>query len=188
MRIVTARKIMKYDFNGKKVLVTGAGQGLGRAIAIALHNSGADVYALSKTAENLESLKHEIGGDGKRITSIQYDLNDVGNLEMTIRLFLPFHCLVNNAGIWLPGNVLDVTMENYNCLLNVNTKAPVFLTQIVAKSMVDNEIKGSIVNVSSQASKMAVDQHCPYGISKAALDYLTKFSAWELGTVNTEYV
>lgn len=171
---------MKYNFEGKKVLVTGAGQGLGRGVAVALHKSGADVYALSKTKSNLESLKQEINCSD-RLTLINFDLNDLKNLQDVVKDQLPFHMLVNNAGINIAENLVDLSMENFDSVFDVNFKAPLLLTKQIAANMIENKIRGSIVNISSIASTMPLAQHCSYMVSKSALDALTKYSAWELG-------
>lgn len=168
----------KMDFSGKKVLVTGAGRGIGRAICTALVKSGAAVYALSKTKENLDSLKKEC----PEIHCLCVDLCDTANLKKEAEK-LPdgITMLVNNAAYANLESFLDVTEEAFDKTMNINVKSVLFLSQIMAKKMISNGKGGSIVNVSSQASLVALPNHTSYCTSKGALDLLTKMMALELG-------
>lgn len=165
-------------FKDKKVLVTGAGRGIGRVLCAHLVGHGAEVYALSKTEENLASLKKEFSN----IHCVCVDLCDMENMKKSIQK-LPddITLLVNNAGYANIQSFLDVTEEAFDKTMDVNVKSVLFLSQIMAKKMISNGKGGSIVNVSSQASLRALPSHATYCASKGALDLLTKSMALELG-------
>lgn len=167
---------MSGRFAGQRVLVTGAGKGIGRAIARLLAAEGAEVVALSRSAVDLESLKNEIGGK-----SLVADLGNAEEARAAAREALPVDGLVNNAGIAEVAPVLDVTVEAFNRVMAVNALAPLILAQEVAGDWVKRKHPGTIVNVSSIASLWATPEHAAYAASKAALDSLTMTMAHELG-------
>lgn len=167
---------MSGQFAGRRVLVSGAGKGIGRAIARLLAAEGAEVVALSRSAADLESLKAEIGG-----TSLVADLANAEEARQAAREALPVDGLVNNAGIAEVASVLEVTVEAFNRVMAVNALAPLILAQEVAGDWVKRKRPGAIVNVSSIASLWGTPEHAAYGASKAALDSLTMTMAKELG-------
>jgi len=166
------------SFAGKKCIVTGAGPGIGRAIAIELAQRGAHVIAISRTEIHLETLKKEASS---KIETIACDIENLDDLQSKIQSHLPVHILVNNAGTNVSQDFVDVTQEDFDKIFNINFKSAFFLSQFVVKSMIANNIKGSIVHVSSQASKICIPQHIVYSNTKAALDNLTMMMAYELG-------
>ncbi|KAK3740705.1 hypothetical protein QZH41_019076 [Actinostola sp. cb2023] len=91
------------------------------------------------------------------------------------------HLLVNNAGIGILDSFLNVKTNDFDSMYAVNVKAPLFIAQAVATKMVAGGLGGAIVNVSSQASQVALQNHTLYCTTKAALDMLTKAMALELG-------
>ena len=168
---------MAYNFAGKRALVTGAGKGIGRTTAKALLQCGAEVIALSRTQSDLDSLKQEAPG-------IQTLLADVSDIKSTIALLeslLPIHLLVNNAAVAKLQSFLEVKEEDYDRIMQINLKSILFISQAVAKDLVQRELPGSIVNVSSQASMACLADHMVYSTSKAGLDMLSKMMGFELG-------
>ncbi|XP_049868924.1 L-xylulose reductase-like [Pectinophora gossypiella] len=168
---------MEISFKGKRILVTGAGQGIGRGIAVELWRAGADVVALSKTRANLEALQSEY-------PSIDIVDVDIGNWEKTrqvVESLGHFDALVNNAAYASCEPFLECTTAEFDRHFNVNVKAVLNVSQIVARKMVENKTHGAIVNISSQASKAALKDHTIYSASKAALDAMTRAMALELG-------
>jgi len=167
----------KYNFEGRRILVTGAGAGIGRAICKALHGSGAKVYGVSKTHCNLLSLQAEC--PGMEIVSV-----DLSNWELTHSCLSPLptmHAVVNNAGTGVLASFLDSTPEDFDRLFSSNVKQVLNVSQIFAKKMIKDNIKGNIVNMSSQASQAALKEHTLYCGTKGALDMITKVGALELG-------
>jgi L-xylulose reductase len=163
------------DFSGKHVVVTGAGKGIGRATAVMLARRGAKVTALSRSAADLDELKNEIG-----CTPIAVDLADPDATRAAALQALPADLLVNCAGTTELQPFLDVTVENFDLLYAVNTRAPMIVSQEYARDMVRNGRKGAIVNVSSVAAFVGIPDHAAYCASKSGLDGLTRVMAKEL--------
>ena len=92
------------DLKGKKVVVTGAGAGIGRSLCVRLHQMGLEVFAISKTQKNLDSLKAECSG----ITAINQDLADWNSTRSAIEALPTFDLLVNNAGLGDQNLFMDV--------------------------------------------------------------------------------
>ncbi|KAF8770667.1 L-xylulose reductase-like [Argiope bruennichi] len=163
--------------NGKRALVTGAGRGIGRSLAIELAKRGAHVIALSRTMEHLITLKNEIPA----IEIVSVDVANWKETENVVKRLGPIDLLVNNAGIASLEEVGKITEESFDNVFAVNVKAVVNISQIVAEGMKQRGNGGSIVNISSQAALVALPQHATYCASKGALDQLTKVMALELG-------
>jgi len=165
------------DLKGKKAVVTGAGAGIGRSVCIKLHELGVQVYAISKTKKNLESLEHEYPG----IKTIHQDLAEWNETRGKIEALPTFELLVNNAGLGNQNSFLNVPEEEMDKLWGVNVKPIVNISQVMAKKLIANNKPGSIVNVSSQASLVGMPMHTTYGATKAAMDQITRVMAAELG-------
>ena len=164
------------SFEGRRALVTGAGKGIGRAIARDLAARGARVVALSRSAGDLESLRSEIDCE-----TVVCDLADLAATRQAAMAALPVDYLVNNAGTTELTSFLETTLDEFDHIMTVNTKAPMVIAQIVAGDMIARGHKGAIVNVSSTAAQLGLADHASYCASKAALDGLTRVMAVELG-------
>jgi len=161
---------------GKRVLVTGAGKGIGRTTAKLLAERGAEVVALSRSAADLESLSAEIGCE-----TITCDLADLSATRAAAEGALPIDLLVNNAGTTVLQPFLESTLEDFDHVMKVNAMAPMVVAQVVAADMIARGCKGAIVNVSSNAAFFGLADHAAYCASKGALDGLTRVMAVELG-------
>ena len=164
------------EFSGRRVLVTGAGKGIGRVTAVMLSLQGAEVVALSRNADDLTSLADETG-----CRTILCDLADPVETRRAAIEAQPVDLLVNNAGTTKLESFLETSVETFDWLMNVNTKAPMILAQETARSMIERGHKGAIVNVSSLASHHGLPDHTAYCATKAALDAITRVMAVELG-------
>ncbi|XP_029658696.1 L-xylulose reductase [Formica exsecta] len=171
---------MNISFEGKRILVTGAGQGIGRELVLRLSKYKGEVFALSKTKKNLDNL---VTADPK-IHPVCVDLRDWDATRKAIQNILPIDLLVNNAGVACLTPFLDATPEEFDLSFDVNVKAVLNVSQVVAKSMIERKSGGSIVNISSQAGQVALKDHTVYCATKGALDMLTKAMALELGPHN----
>jgi len=172
---------LEISFKGKKVLVTGGGNGIGRQLCEKLHEMGALVWALCKNQEWLSSLAAEKPG----IQTICVDLEDwaetrkaIENLEV-----VKFDCLVNNAGIGGGATFMQITPDMVDKQMSVNVKAIINVSQVVSKGMIELG-GGSIVNISSLGSRYPIKISPVYSLTKASVDMLTKAMAVELGPKN----
>ncbi len=164
------------DFGGRRVLVTGAGKGIGRATALMLAAAGARVVALSRDPGDLADLAAATG-----CATIAADLADLDATVGRVRDAMPFDLLVNNAGIAALEPFLSTSVATFERVLRINTVAPMLLTQAFAADLVARGAPGAVVNVSSNAAYLGVIDHAAYCASKAALDALTRVAAVELG-------
>lgn len=164
------------DFSGKRVLVTGAGKGIGRATAKMLAARGAEVVAISRSQADLDSLAEEIGARG-----IAVDLADAEATRRATLEALPADFLVNNAGTTALASFLDLPVEDFDMLYAVNARAPMIVAQEYARDRVKKGLPGAIVNVSSISSWIGFADHTAYCASKGAMDAMTRAMANELG-------
>lgn len=167
---------MAIDFGGRRALVTGAGKGIGRDTAKLLAACNAEVVALSRTEADLASLKAEIGCE-----TLCVDLEDALATKAALEALVaekPVELLVNNAAISRNKPFFEVTLEDFESCFNVNVRSILVVSQVVAKAMPSG---AAIVNVSSQSSFRALDDHTIYCATKGALDQMTRVMALELG-------
>jgi len=163
-------------FSGKRVLVTGAGKGIGRATAVLLAARGASVVALSRSADDLRALERAIGCETYAV-----DLADAAAARSAAQAAQPIDLLVNNAGIARLQPFLECAVEAFDETMAVNVRAAMIVGQVCARSMIERGAGGAIVNVSSISAQIGFALHAAYCASKAALDALTRVMAVELG-------
>ena len=167
------------DFHGQRILITGAGKGIGRDIALLMAQLGADVVALSRTQSDLESLRDEIN-----CTTLCADLADADAAKRAVQEAGSIDLLVNNAGISIPQSFLETDVAAFDQTLAVNVRAVLVISQVVAADLIARQAPGAIVNVSSTAAQRGLADHAAYCASKGALDQLTRVMALELGPHN----
>jgi NAD(P)-dependent dehydrogenase (short-subunit alcohol dehydrogenase family) len=165
-----------FDFSARSILVTGASSGIGRATVEALCASGASVVAAARNVNELARLAEETGCE-----PLMLDVSDEAAIDEAFASLDPFDGLVNCAGIALLERAVDTTAASFDRVMAVNTRGAVLVAKHVARAMLDARRAGSIVNVSSQAALVALDEHLSYSASKAALDAVTRALCIELG-------
>lgn len=168
---------------GKRALVTGAQQGIGRAAALALAQAGADlaVHWLDDKAA-AESLRNEIAALGRECTTVQADLGARGGVEALFDGLADFgepDILVNNAGIFPRVAFLDLDEATWDRTHDVNLRAAAFCMQRAARSMVRRGVGGSIVNMTSMSVRGS-PRGAHYSATKGGLLSLTRAAALEL--------
>jgi 2-deoxy-D-gluconate 3-dehydrogenase len=172
-----------FDLTGKVAVVTGAGRGIGKALALGLAEAGADVGLISRTRPELEVIAEQIRGTERRAEAIEADLNDIDGLQGIVdeleKRLGGVDILVNNAGTNIPMDAVDMTPEVYDQIMNLNMKACFFLSQAVGKLMIRQGRGGRIINISSQAATAALAKRVAYSASKAGLNLFTKGLALE---------
>ena len=163
--------------DGKKAYVTGGTKGLGRAIAIALADAGADVTAIARDAAGLGDIEKVRG-----ITGWQADVLDpVFAGELAKR---DVDILVNNAGTNSPMLMADVPIDVLDHMLNLNVRAAYLAAQAAVQSMLRRGHGGAIINVTSQMGHVGSPKRTIYCMTKHALEGLTKAMAVELASHN----
>ena len=165
-----------FDFSGRSILVTGASSGIGRATVEALCASGASVVAAARNVNELARLAEETGCE-----PMMLDVSDESAIDDALGSLEAFDGLVNCAGIALLERAVDTTGASFDRVMAVNARGAVLVAKHVARGMIDAKRAGSIVNVSSQAALVALDDHLSYSASKAALDAVTRALCVELG-------
>jgi NAD(P)-dependent dehydrogenase (short-subunit alcohol dehydrogenase family) len=169
-----------FRLDGRRALVTGAGRGIGRAAATALAEAGAHVVVASRTAAELETLAAAIRAGGGAAEPLVLDVADVAATQAALSAQPAFDVLVNNAGTNRPAPFLEVTIENYDTVTDLNVRAAFFVAQGVVRRMVDASITGSIVNISSQMGHVGGENRTVYCATKHAIEGLTKAMAIDL--------
>jgi NAD(P)-dependent dehydrogenase (short-subunit alcohol dehydrogenase family) len=169
-----------FRLDGKVCLVTGAARGIGRAIAVALSEAGADVALGLRDASTGAGLAEEIGA-----LPLQMDVTDLeqvaGAVEAVTDHYGSIDVLVNNAGIGPPETpAQDVTVEAFDSTVALNLKGTFFASQAAGRAMIAQG-SGRIVNLSSQAGFVALPGEAVYCMTKAAISHLTKCLAVEWG-------
>lgn len=173
------------DFTGKVALVTGGSRGLGREMALAMAERGADVVVTSRKAQACEAVAADIEALGRQALAYgchvgHWDELD-GLVEAAYERFGRIDVLINNAGMSpLYPKLTDVTEELFDKVVGVNLKGPYRLMALVGERMAAGE-GGSIINISSTASLNPSPTSEPYGAAKAGLNALTRSFAFAYG-------
>lgn len=172
----------QFDLEGKCALITGASGGLGSATARLFARAGARLFFSGTREQKLRSLCSELEGLGAPCSSLALDLNEPGGpsrlVEAAIEEMGRLDILVNALGINRPQPSLEVTAENWDAVLNTNLKAMFFICQSAGREMV-RQRSGSIINISSQAGRVALPLRAAYCSSKGGVDQLTRTLACE---------
>lgn len=190
---VEAKNYPSFDLTGKTALVTGAARGLGRACALALAHAGADIALGLRNKNTVQDLEEEIAGMGRKALRLQMDVSNLDQINeavnSTVNNFGGLDILVNNVGIAPANPAEDVTEEDFDKTLNINLKGTFFTAQAVGRVMIKQQ-SGRIINMSSQAGFIALDDESIYCMTKAAVNHLTKnlASEWAKYNINVNAV
>lgn len=167
------------DLNGRTVLVTGASGGIGTATVRHLVAAGADVIASGRSEGALAALVTEFGARALPVDLAEED--SVRDALETLDVWGVVNCAGYGGEIATP---METDLAVFDKVIAVNARGALLVTKYASRSMIRLGQGGSIVNVSSQASLVALDGHISYGASKAAVDSITRVSALELGKYN----
>lgn len=187
MVVEMGEQFPRFDLNGQVALVTGAARGLGRSIALALANAGADLALGFRQQAGGEEVVAEVRRMGRRAIGLQMDVLDLTQITTAVAKaeteFGRIDILVNNAGLG-PGNLaIDAIEEHFDLTFDVNVKGTFFASQAAARVMMLQR-HGRIINLSSQAGFVALPGESIYCASKAAISHLTKCLSVEWGQHN----
>jgi 7-alpha-hydroxysteroid dehydrogenase len=174
----------RFGIEGRVAVVTGAGLGIGRGIAIGLAEAGADVVLAARTESDLAEVARCIRTVGRRALVVPTDVLDSSACERlassTVEAFGRLDILVNNAGGAMPRAAVDTSEGFMARTFAFNVTAPLTLTKLAARQMVDTVGRGAVVNISSRSASMTQTMFVAYGSAKAALDRMTRNIAPEL--------
>jgi meso-butanediol dehydrogenase / (S,S)-butanediol dehydrogenase / diacetyl reductase len=165
------------ELKGQVAIVTGAGRGIGRAIALELGRQGADIVIAEMDQAGAKRTAEEVGALGRRSLATATDVTSRADLRAMVDRakaeFGRIDILVNNAGIYRAASTLDVTEDHWDAIMNINAKAVFFATQAVLPTMMAQK-SGAIVSLASMAGKIGSTTNLPYNASKAAVVSMTK--------------
>jgi 3-oxoacyl-[acyl-carrier protein] reductase len=166
-------------------VVTGAGRGIGRAIALRFAAEGADVVCVSRTLVNAQKVAGEVRALGRKAWAHAADVSNAGAVSSAAEMILAettrVDILVNNAGITRDGLLLRMSEEDWDVVLNTNLKGAFLFTRAFARPFIKQR-SGRIINVASIIGLIGNAGQCNYAASKAALLGFTKSAARELAS------
>ena len=174
------------SLNGKVALVTGAAQGMGRAIAMRLANEGTSVVATDINGRLVEQTSIDIRELGHEAIAVEADIGDIEDINRVVdealNAFGHIDILVNNAGVTRYADIMDLTVEDWDRIHRVNARGVFFCLQRVAREMINGGQGGRIINIASIAGKgYSGTSNAAYAASKGAVLAMTHIAAHQLG-------
>jgi NAD(P)-dependent dehydrogenase (short-subunit alcohol dehydrogenase family) len=171
-----------FDLTGKCAVVTGGSKGLGRSIAAALVQAGADVAIVSRTPADVERAAAELRAHGRRVLAVPADVTDEASIQRMVRVVIDqlgqIDILVNNAGIGDTAAVVEMEATYWDQVMNVNVRGPVLCCKHVGPHMIGRR-SGKVINVGSIMATRVARYMSPYCASKAAIVQFTRALALE---------
>lgn len=173
-----------FRLDGRKALITGAGRGIGRALAVGYAEAGADVALVARTREQLEETAALVRAAGREALVVPADIRNPNEVRAAVRHAAEWaeriDILVNNAGMNIRTPALEVTEEQWETIMQTNLKSAFLFSQEVGRHMKENG-GGRIVSIASVAGQVALRTGVAYGATKAALMQMTRILALEWG-------
>jgi gluconate 5-dehydrogenase len=177
-------KYQGFDLTGKAIMVTGAGTGIGKAMAVGLSQAGADLVLIGRRSAPLKEVEKEILAQGVKALVLPGDISNLGfqaeAVSKTIKAFGKIDVLINNAAVLFKGPIEETTEEVWDTTIDINLKGNFFLALAVGKEMIKRK-KGKIINILSNCSFVAEHGIGAYCISKGGLLMVTRCLATEWG-------
>lgn len=177
-----------FRLDSRHAIVTGAGRGIGRALAIGLAEAGADVALLSRTEGDLSETAEIIRSLGRKAIVLPTDITSKTEIQRAVSTIEnewgEIHILVNNAGMNIRSKALEVTEEEWQTIMDTNLKSAFMMSQEVGRVMHKNGTAGRIISISSVAGHVALRTGVVYAATKAAMIQMTKVLALEWGPHN----
>ncbi|GHA58867.1 3-ketoacyl-ACP reductase [Pontibacter akesuensis] len=160
------------SLKGKNALVTGAGKGIGRAIALALAAEGVNVGLLARTTSQLEAVAKEVQDKGVHAAVITADVTDINAVNQAVaqarEQLGAVDILINNAGVGAFGKFLELEPDKWESIIKINLMGPYYVTRAVLPEMIERQT-GDIINVSSTAGQKGAAVTSAYSASKFGL-------------------
>ena len=178
----------KFRLDGRTALITGAGRGIGRSVAIALAHAGAQVWLMARTQSDLESAVSEITAAGARAHALVCDVTDAAAVNRAVAALPVLDVLVNNAGSNIPEPFVNVSEANLDRVLDLNIRATFITAQAAVQKMLESpqrKVRGGVViNITSQMGHVGAPMRTVYCLTKHAIEGFTKALAVELAPHN----
>jgi len=170
-----------FRLDGRRALVTGAGRGIGLALASAFAEAGADVTLCARSIEELDPAVDALRSRGWRANALCQDVTDLTAFQEAIASAEPYDIFLNNAGTNRPKPFVDVPVEDFDAIMDLNVRAAFFAAQAVVRKLVAAGRPGSIINMSSQMGHVGGANRSLYCASKWAMEGFSRAMAIELG-------
>jgi NAD(P)-dependent dehydrogenase (short-subunit alcohol dehydrogenase family) len=171
-----------FSVRDRNVLITGAGRGIGRILALAFADAGAHVAVAGRTAADLEATAAQVRDRGRRALAVPADVRSVASVdalvETTARELEGLDVLINNAGIFVNRPAVEMTEAEWDEMTDTNVKGLFFCARAAARAMLPRG-GGRIINVSSALARVAQEGYACYCANKAAVEQLTRVLALE---------
>lgn len=173
-----------FDLSGKAAIVTGASRGLGKDMALALARAGADVAITSRTIADLQTTESDLAALGRRVLPLECDVRDYDSIQRMVegafRELGRIDVLVNNAGCNVRKRAIEVTLDDWNLILNTNLRGAFFVAQAAARHMIPARF-GRIINIGSETCVAGYAGLAPYGASRGGMRQMTMSLAADWG-------
>lgn len=176
----TLPRTPSFRLDGRRALITGASRGIGHAAAVALADAGAEVVLAARNGAELDKCVAAIRQTGGVAHTRVLDVLDLDAVQYALESAAPFDILVNSAGINKPARFIDVTVNDFDAIVDLNLRSTFFVAQAVVKRQVTTGLKGSIIHISSQMGHVGGERRTVYCSSKHAIEGLTKAMAIDL--------
>ena len=173
---------LEINLEGKVAIVTGAGRGIGRAVAVALAKAGADICVTARTEDQINQTAELVRSQNRKAVTVSADAAVASSVEgvvhKTIAELGGVHLLINNAGVLLPKSLLDTSEAEFDRVMDTNLKSMFHFTRAVGPHFISNNY-GRIVNMASVGAFIAAPSRSIYHTSKGAVVMFTKSMAVE---------
>ncbi len=173
----------RFSLNGKVAVVTGSGRGIGKGIALAFAEAGADLVLVDITPGAVEKARYEVERIGRKALAVACDVREVEQIDLMVSQamsgFGRIDVLVNNAGGTPFKPTLKTSLRTWEAVIRQNLTSTFLCSKAVSAVMLEQRA-GSIINISSRESQMPSLGMAAYGAAKAGVNILTRTLAWEL--------
>jgi NAD(P)-dependent dehydrogenase (short-subunit alcohol dehydrogenase family) len=178
----------RFRLDDRVALITGAGRGLGRSIAVGLAEAGAETWLVSRTRHEVEQVAADIHASGGRAHAAACDVTDASAVARVVAAMPRLDVLINNAGMNIPEPFVAVTEEHLDRMLQLNVRAMFLVAQAATRKMLEAPDRkargGAIVNITSQMGHVGAERRTVYCLTKHAIEGLTKALGVELAPHN----
>lgn len=174
-------KTPAFRLDGRRALITGASSGIGLGCAAALAEFGADVVVAARSKDKLDQFVAAASAAGLSASAAIMDVSNVARMQESLDALGQFDILVNSAGIAKHSPAIDTQTDNFDTVMDVNLRGAYFLSQAIARQLIEAGKPGSIINITSQMAHVGGIERSVYCASKFGVEGFTKAMAIEWG-------